>query len=85
MELKDADTHLKAMNKFYTNMTDAVESMSKVGANSKRFTEELDKLTGNLTALNNVYGSMLTAMRGGGSAGNQQASPAPQRPNPSNG
>ena len=62
----------KDLNKFYTNMTEAVDSMSQVGSNSKRFTEELNKLTGNLTALNNVYGSMLTAMRGGGpSASNQ--------------
>ncbi|MDH5602628.1 MAG: gliding motility protein GldL [Cyclobacteriaceae bacterium] len=75
MELKDADTHLKAMNKFYTNMTEAVESMSKVGENSKKFTTELNKLTGNLTALNNVYGNMLTAMRGGssGAPSNQSA------------
>lgn len=76
MELKDANTHLKAMNKFYTNMTDAVDSMSQVGANSKRFTEELNKLTGNLTALNSVYGSMLTAMRGGGSGANSPARPS---------
>jgi len=75
MELKDANTHLKAMNKFYTNMTEAVDSMSKVGENSKKFTDELNKLTGNLTALNNVYGNMLTAMRGGGSSAPSQSAP----------
>ena len=71
MELKDSNTHLKAMNKFYTNMTEAVDSMSKVGDNSKKFTEELSKLTGNLTALNSVYGNMLTAMRSSGPSANQ--------------
>ena len=67
MELKDANSHLKAMNKFYTNLTAAMEGMSKVGENSAQFTSELNKLTGNLTSLNKVYGNMLTAMKGGSS------------------
>ncbi|TRX53659.1 gliding motility protein GldL [Fulvivirga sp. M361] len=67
MELKDADSHVKAMNKFYTNMAGALEGMTKAGEKTKTFADELDKLTGNLTSLNRVYGSMLTAMRGGGS------------------
>lgn len=65
MELKDANSHLKAMNKFYTNLSSAMDGMSKVGENTQQFTSELTKLTGNITSLNNVYGSMLTAMRGG--------------------
>lgn len=65
MELKDSDSHVKAMNKFYTNMAQALEGMTSAGENTKRFASELDKLTGNLTSLNNVYGNMLTAMRGG--------------------
>lgn len=71
MELKDADSHVKAMNKFYTNMAGALEGMTQAGEKTKSFANELDKLTGNLTSLNKVYGSMLTAMRGGGSP-NQQ-------------
>ncbi|MTI25544.1 gliding motility protein GldL [Fulvivirga kasyanovii] len=66
MELKDADSHVKAMNKFYTNMAGALEGMTQAGEKTKSFANELDKLTGNLTSLNKVYGSMLTAMRGGG-------------------
>ena len=53
------------MNKFYTNMAQALEGMTSAGENTKKFATELDKLTGNLTSLNNVYGNMLTAMRGG--------------------
>ncbi|MBL6449936.1 gliding motility protein GldL [Fulvivirga sp. 29W222] len=71
MELKDADSHVKAMNKFYTNMAGALEGMTKAGEKTKSFANELDKLTGNLTSLNTVYGSMLTAMRGGGNPGKQ--------------
>ncbi|MEM1405678.1 MAG: gliding motility protein GldL [Bacteroidota bacterium] len=69
MELKDADSHVKAMNKFYTNMAGALDGMAKAGEKTKTFATELDKLTGNLTSLNNVYGNMLTAMRGGGNSG----------------
>ncbi len=69
MELKDADSHVKAMNKFYTNMAGALDGMAKAGEKTKTFANELDKLTGNLTSLNNVYGNMLTAMRGGGNSG----------------
>jgi gliding motility-associated protein GldL len=66
MELKDADSHVKNMNKFYESLTGAMNGLSKVGDNTAKFTTELGKLTDNLTALNNVYGSMLTAMKGSG-------------------
>ncbi len=66
MELQDANSHLKAMNKFYGNVASVMESMEKAGKGSEKFAAELQKLTGNLTSLNNIYGSMLTAMRGGG-------------------
>jgi gliding motility-associated protein GldL len=64
MELKDADSHVKNMNKFYDSLTGAMQGLSKVGDNTAKFTSELTKLTDNITALNNVYGSMLTAMKG---------------------
>src|SRR6478736_1744641 len=64
MELKDADSHVKNMNKFYESLSGAMQGMTKVGDNTAKFTGELTKLTDNLTALNNVYGSMLTAMKG---------------------
>lgn len=54
------------MNKFYESLTGAMSGLTKVGENTTRFTSELGKLADNLTSLNNVYGSMLTAMRGGG-------------------
>lgn len=66
MELKDADSHVKNMNKFYESLTGAMSGLSKVGENTSKFTSELGKLSDNLTALNKVYGSMLTAMKGGG-------------------
>ena len=64
MELKDADSHVKNMNKFYESLTGAMQGLTKVGENTSKFTGELSKMTDNLTALNKVYGSMLTAMKG---------------------
>lgn len=66
MELKDADSHVKNMNKFYESLTGAMNGLTKVGDNTTKFTSELSKLTDNLTSLNKVYGSMLTAMKGSG-------------------
>lgn len=64
MELKDANSHLKAMNKFYGNLTMAMQNMSDVSKESKTFKDQMGKLTTNLTNLNKVYGNMLTAMKG---------------------
>jgi gliding motility-associated protein GldL len=63
LELKDANNHLKAMNKFYGNLSNAMESMADASKDTASFKTELGKLTTNLTSLNKVYGSMLTAMK----------------------
>lgn len=65
MELQDANSHVKAMNKFYANIATAMESVSQASKESEQFKKELSSLTTNLSSLNNVYGNMLTAMRGG--------------------
>jgi gliding motility-associated protein GldL len=67
MELKDADTHVKNMNKFYESLTGAMQGLTKVGDHTTKFTSEMSKLSENLGALNKVYGGMLTAMKGSGS------------------
>lgn len=64
MELKDANSHLKAMNKFYGNLTSAMQNMSDASKESQVFKDQMGKLTSNLTNLNKVYGNMLTAMKG---------------------
>ncbi len=64
MELKDANSHLKAMNKFYGNLSVAMQNMSDASQESENFKTEISKLTGNLTQLNGIYGKMLNAMKG---------------------
>jgi hypothetical protein len=41
-----------------------MENMAEASKDTAQFKGELSKLTNNLTSLNKVYGSMLTAMRG---------------------
>jgi gliding motility-associated protein GldL len=64
MEIKDTDAHVKNMNKFYENLTSAMNGLAKVGDDTSKFTAEMTRLTTNLSSLNRVYGSMLTAMKG---------------------
>ncbi|HWZ23110.1 MAG TPA: gliding motility protein GldL [Cytophagaceae bacterium] len=63
MELQDANNHLKAMNKFYANLSSAMDSMSEASKDTQVLKEEVGKLSKNLSSLNNVYGNMLTAMK----------------------
>lgn len=64
MELQDANNHIKAMNKFYGNLSSAMENMMDAGKDTAQMKAEIGKLTANLTQLNTVYGNMLTAMKG---------------------
>jgi gliding motility-associated protein GldL len=64
MELQDANNHIKAMNKFYGNLSSAMENMMDAGKDTAQMKQEIGKLTANLTQLNTVYGNMLTAMKG---------------------
>jgi gliding motility-associated protein GldL len=63
-EIKDANSHLKTMNKFYGNLTSAMTNMTEASKESDAFRKQVSSLTTNLTQLNKVYGNMLTAMKG---------------------
>ncbi|WP_109833004.1 type IX secretion system motor protein PorL/GldL [Reichenbachiella versicolor] len=65
MELKDANSHVKAMNKFYANVTSAMEGMAEAAKDTENFRSGMTKLNTNITDLNSIYGNMLAAMRGG--------------------
>jgi gliding motility-associated protein GldL len=64
LELSDANNHLKAMNKFYGNLSSALESLADASKDTNQIKHELAKLTSNLTTLNTVYGGVLAAYRG---------------------
>ena len=64
LELQDTNNHLKAMNKFYSNLTQASEVMSGTVEDAQKAKEQIGVLANNLGRLNNIYGNMLSAMQG---------------------
>jgi peptidoglycan hydrolase CwlO-like protein len=55
---------LKAINGYYGNVNATVEQMASTQKDAENFKSELAKLNANIQSLNQVYGSMLTAMKG---------------------
>lgn len=64
VELKDANNHLKTMNKFYGTLASASEAMSNTAQDAEAVKSQIASLNKNLTSLNNIYGNMLSAMQG---------------------
>lgn len=64
MELIDAQNHMKTLNKFYSNVSAAMEGIAEAGKETDTFKSELAKLNQNVSSLNKIYGGMLTAMKG---------------------
>jgi len=62
LELQDSSAHLKAMNKFYQNLSLTMNNFTESIEDSKQFKDEVGRLAKNLSSLNAVYGNMLTAM-----------------------
>jgi gliding motility-associated protein GldL len=63
MELKDAESHVKVINKFYSNVSAAMEGLNEAGRETEVFKTELAKLNNNVSSLNKIYGGMLSAMK----------------------
>lgn len=63
LELQDTNNHLKAMNKFYSNLTQASEVMQGSVEDAQKTKDQIALLANNLGRLNNVYGNMLSAMQ----------------------
>jgi gliding motility-associated protein GldL len=63
-EIQEASKHLKAINGFYGNVNTSVEQIASSQKDAELFKSELAKLNANIQSLNQVYGSMLTAMKG---------------------
>lgn len=64
VELQDANNHLKAMNKFYSNLVNASDAMQSSADDANKAKEQIGTLAKNLSTLNQIYGNMLTAMQG---------------------
>ncbi|MEO0474125.1 MAG: gliding motility protein GldL [Bacteroidota bacterium] len=65
LELADAQSHLKSLNQFYSNMGNAMNSMADAAKDAEEYKAGMQNLNTNLQRLNRVYGGMLSAMTGG--------------------
>ncbi len=64
LQLKSADSHSMTAQKLKESTSALAHNIDQTINNTQQYKEEIDKLSANLKALNNVYGNMLTAMGG---------------------
>lgn len=64
LELQESSSHLKALNQFYGKLSQASAAMTGTADDALKAKEQIAALANNLGKLNQVYGSMLTAMQG---------------------
>lgn len=64
LQRKGADDHIKESENLYKGIQGLMKDLSESAGDTKKYREQISKLNENLTALNNVYGNMLSAMNG---------------------
>jgi gliding motility-associated protein GldL len=62
LQLQGSNEQLKATSKFYDGLTDLMKNLHDSVEDTHRYKTEISALSTNLSALNTIYGNMLTAM-----------------------
>jgi gliding motility-associated protein GldL len=62
LQRKGADDHLKESDNLFKGIQGLMKDLTESAGDTKKYREQITKLNDNLSALNNVYGSMLSAM-----------------------
>jgi gliding motility-associated protein GldL len=62
LQLKETSGYVKNNSKLYSGLDSMLNNLNESVSETKRYREEIMKLSDNLTALNGVYGNMLSAM-----------------------
>ncbi len=62
LQLQGSNEHLKATSKFYEGLSDLMRNLNDSVEDTKKYKTEISALSSNLSALNTIYGNMLTAM-----------------------
>jgi gliding motility-associated protein GldL len=65
LQLQDSSAHLKATGKMYDGINEVMANLNSTLADTQKYKEQIAQLAQNLSALNNVYGNMLSAMNAG--------------------
>ena len=62
MELKESNDHSKALGNYHKSMSTLINNITATGQSAEQMKTEVGKLAKNMASLNNVYGTMLSAM-----------------------
>jgi gliding motility-associated protein GldL len=62
LQRKGADEHIKESDNLYKGVQGLMKDLTESAGDTKKYREQIAKLNDNLSALNNVYGNMLSAM-----------------------
>jgi methyl-accepting chemotaxis protein len=62
LQLQGTNEHLQNTEALYEGLQNMMEDLQSSANNTKRYKEEVTKLSDNLSALNTIYGNMLAAM-----------------------
>jgi gliding motility-associated protein GldL len=62
LQLKGTDDHVKESEALFKGLQSLMKDLADSAGDTKKYRDQVSKLNDNLTALNNVYGNMLTAM-----------------------
>ncbi|MBE9509481.1 MAG: gliding motility protein GldL [Bacteroidetes bacterium] len=62
LQLQGTDGHLKTSDALYKNLDEMMINLRDTAEDTKKYREEVSKLGDNLSALNTIYGNMLSAM-----------------------
>lgn len=65
LQLQDSSAHLKATSKMYDGINEVMSNLNSTLSDTQKYKDQIAQLAQNLTALNNVYGNMLSAMNAG--------------------
>ncbi len=62
LQMKAATTNAESSQEYRDALKSVVDSLGSSADSAKQYKDEMERLTGNIKALNNVYGNMLSAM-----------------------
>ncbi len=62
LQLQSSNEQYQHTSKLHETMSSLIENINNSASDTQKYREEMNKLTSNITALNNIYGNMLSAM-----------------------
>jgi gliding motility-associated protein GldL len=71
-EAEESKSRTESVKQFYSGINDMMQNLQESAEGAKRSRDEVAKLGENLSALNNIYGNMLSAMNIGARSASQE-------------